>query len=382
MYSSLAWRVIQNVSNCVTEPFSNLTCCFQTVGHHKYTLIPERNSKDEYQNIETQIEVWYNFSTLLIGVDMAGKTVKIYLKDGLPTSLLIAEIFNWTGKVYVVPRSQIVKLADRREVKQTGIYLLVGQDLNEVTRERIYIGESENVWLRLKQHNDAADKDFWEKTIIIISKDENLTKAHVRFLESQLINLAQKARRAVVMNGTNPPAPSLPESDIDDMEYFLEQVRMLLPVLGFSFLQTLPSSEELRNTSPKALFSETSPLFWLKMSNNAFAEAREINGEFVVLKGSHAQKKAATSLLQARKILRDQLQQEGKLRIDVQENFLVFTEDVPFNSPSSAASVVTGAQTNGRTTWKVKDSTQTYKDWQEKELENVSQESASESTLD
>lgn len=74
---------------------------------------------------------------------MAGKTVKIYLKDGLPTSLLIAEIFNWIGKVYVVPRSQLVKLADRREVKQTGIYLLVGQDLDEVARERVYIGESE-----------------------------------------------------------------------------------------------------------------------------------------------------------------------------------------------------------------------------------------------
>ncbi|MGH2493844.1 MAG: GIY-YIG nuclease family protein [Ktedonobacteraceae bacterium] len=303
---------------------------------------------------------------------MAGKTIKIYLKDGLPTSLLIAEIFGWAGKVYVVPRSQLVKLADRREIKQTGIYLLVGQDLNEATKERVYIGESENVWLRLKQHNDAVDKDFWNKTIIIIGKDENLTKAHVRYLESQLIKLAQKAHRAVVVNRTYPPAPPLPESDIDDMEYFLEQVRMLLPVLGFSFLQTLPSSEKLRNTSPNALVSEASPLFWLKMSNNASAEAREINGEFIVLKGSHAQKKATSALLQVRKILRDQLQQDGRLRLDAQENFWVFTEDVPFNSPSSAASVVTGTQTNGRTTWKVKGSTQTYKDWQEKEIEGAS----------
>lgn len=129
---------------------------------------------------------------------MAGKTVKIYLKEGSSNSLLIAEIINWTGIVFVVPRSQLVKLADRDEIKQAGIYLLVGQDLDEINRERIYIGESENVWVRLKQHNDVPEKDFWDKTIIIISKDKNLTKAHGRYLESKMIDLAQKAHRAVI----------------------------------------------------------------------------------------------------------------------------------------------------------------------------------------
>lgn len=313
---------------------------------------------------------------------MAGKTVKIYLKDGSPTSLLIAEIFNWIGKVFVVPRSQLVKLADRAEIKQTGIYLLVGQDLDEINRERVYIGESENVWVRLKQHNDVPEKDFWDKTIIIISKDENLTKAHVRYLESRLINLAQKARRAVVENGANPPAPSLPESDVDDMEYFLEQVRMLLPVLGFSFLQTLPSSEVLRNISQKASVHESSPLFSLTLAHQVYAEAREINGEFIVLKGSRAKSTEAPSLSQTRKIIRNQLKQDGKLQAGMQENFLVFTEDVPFTSPSLAASIVNGVEVNGRTAWKVKGSTKTYKDWQEEEIEDVSHLPSSEITVE
>jgi hypothetical protein len=325
-----------------------------------------------------------------MGLDMPGKTIKIYLKDGSPTSLLIAEIFNWTGKVFVIPRSQLVKLADREEVKHTGIYVLVGQDLDEINRERVYIGESENVWLRLKQHNDVSDKDFWDKTIIFINKDENLTKAHVRYLESRLIYLAQKARRAGLENGTSPPASPLPESDIDDMEYFLEQIQMLLPVLGFSFLQTLPSSESLRKESPEhfreespeAVVTEFSPLFRLTLSPHIYAEAREINGEFIVLKGSHAKSKEAPSLSQARKILRTQLIQDGKLRAGVQGNFLVFEEDVPFTSPSLAASIVNGVEVNGRIAWKVKGSTKTYRDWQEEEIEDVNHLPSTEITVE
>lgn len=106
---------------------------------------------------------------------------------------------------------------------------------------------------------------------------------------------------------------------------------MLLPVLGFSFLQILPSSEALRDISQKALGTRSSPLFQLTLSNRIYAEAREINGEFVVLKGSHAKKKASSALKQARKVLRDQLQQEGRLQVDEHEDLLVFAEDVPFS---------------------------------------------------
>ena len=148
---------------------------------------------------------------------MAGKTVRIYLKEGTPNSLLIAEIINWTGNVLVLSRSQLFKIADRPEVKQTGVYILVGQDLDEITRERVYIGEGDNVWKRLKdhdndpkQHNSNPDDDFWDRTIIIISKDKNLTKAHGRYLESRLIELAQQAGRATLANDNKPPRPRIP----------------------------------------------------------------------------------------------------------------------------------------------------------------------------
>jgi len=130
---------------------------------------------------------------------MNGRTIRIYLADGTPGGILTSEIINWTGKVIVAPRSELAELKKRAEVSRTGVYFLAGQDLIEANKERVYIGESDNVWERLSQHNQDDKKEFWTRTVVVISKDENLTKAHVRYLESRLIILEAvlKPRRAV-----------------------------------------------------------------------------------------------------------------------------------------------------------------------------------------
>lgn len=303
---------------------------------------------------------------------MSGKTVKIYLKEGTPNSLLIVEIFNWTGKVLVIPRSQLFQLKDRSEVKQTGVYVLVGQDLDEPLKEHVYIGESDNVWERLNKHDNdsSSSKDFWTRTIIVVSKDENITKAHARYLESKLIDLSYRAGRANLTNGTKPPETPLPESDKDDMDYFLEQVQMLLPVLGFSFAQSIPSSESLKDTS-RSIMPNSSPLFSLNLSGGGFAQAREVDGEFIVLKDSQAKKDASPSLQQNYVSRRRQLYQEHKLFDSEDKNFLIFSDNVAFPSPSTAASVVMGSSQNGHLVWKIQGSgnKQTYKDWKKTQLD-------------
>lgn len=110
------------------------------------------------------------------------------------------------------------------------------------------------------------------------------------------------------------------------------------------------------------------------------ATAQEIDGNFVVFKNSTARKHGVESweTYPAYRILRDQLVNDGKLRDSEQEGFYVFAEDVPFNSPSAAATVVYGGNQNGRTAWKVKGTNQTYANWQDEKLANVAsrQESA------
>ena len=141
-----------------------------------------------------------------------GKTIRLYLIDGSPTGPMVAEIINWTGQVVLVPRAQLHELAKREELQRTGVYCLVGPDA-EQSRDRVYIGEADDVFTRLKTHDRDEKQEFWTRAVTITSKDQNLTKAHARFLESRLIELAKRANKAILTNGTSPGPNSLPESD-------------------------------------------------------------------------------------------------------------------------------------------------------------------------
>jgi hypothetical protein len=293
---------------------------------------------------------------------MSGRTIRIYLVDGVPTGILIAEIINWTGKVIVCPRSQLDQLAGRPEARRTGVYLLIGADPESPARDRVYAGEGDNVFNRLRKHNTDPDKDFWTQTVLVISKDENLTKAHVRYLESRLITLTKLANRAALQNDTAPEPALLPEPDEADMEFFLGQVQMVLPVLGFAFTQQSPTAQPQPGSAVSPLF-EMGPV-------GTSATAQEVDGQFLVLKNSTARKQGVESWTSYRG-LRDQLVAEGKLANSGQDGFLVFTEDVPFASPSAAAAVVFAGNQNGRKAWRVKDTNQTYQEWKEERLEEA-----------
>ena len=108
---------------------------------------------------------------------MTGKTIRIFLAGGEPTGILLAEISNWTGKVLVAPRSQLDQLSKREEVRRTGVYLLVGPDPDDPSRAPASTGEGDNVLKRLLRRSWDEAEDFWERTVVIVSKDEDLTSS-------------------------------------------------------------------------------------------------------------------------------------------------------------------------------------------------------------
>src|SRR5260370_10591274 len=165
------------------------------------------------------------------------RTIRIFLAEGTTSGILTAEIMSWTGKIIAAPRSRLPALIERDEVGKTGVYFLVGVDPSQTSNTMVYVGEADSVKKRLVSHNQDESKDFFSRVCVGVSKDENLTKTHVRHLESRLISAIKMVGKATVVNGTDPGFDLLPESDRADMDLFFEQIRMILPVLGFDFME-------------------------------------------------------------------------------------------------------------------------------------------------
>lgn len=298
-----------------------------------------------------------------------GRSLRLFLVDGTPHGLLTAEIMNWTGHVLTGPRGKLSELVQRPECGRTGIYFLIGPDEENSLRPQVYIGESDDVGKRLKQHNrteEQGGKDFWEKVCLVTSKDQNLAKAHVKYLESLLIQQAQALGRCTLTNGTNHEYINLPEADQADMAFFLEQIRTVLPVLGFEFLRdaSRPRSRDTVTDSEADAGSDTSPIFRMEVPKYGItARGQEAEGEFFVLEGSKARAEWSQAS-QSYKRLYEQLREEGVL-VDDGAGLLTFARDYAFSSPSAAAAIVVGRAANGRTAWKAEDSGQTYAEWQE-----------------
>jgi len=270
---------------------------------------------------------------------MASATIKIFLVHGDPKRLRTAELSNWTGKAVAGPRSEFEGVVEREESGNSGVYFLTGND-PESGKPAVYIGEAENIRDRVKVH---LEKDFWNQIVYFTSKDENLTKAHVRYLEGKLIDLARHAARALVINGQSSGA-KLPESDREDMEVFLEKINQLLPVLGVELL--VPATGEVKTeTEKELLYCE---IKGLKATGHLTP-----NG-FLVLKGSPAvlNERASAQKYPWPLNMRQRLKEEGVLSVDT--DHLTFTRDEEFSSPSAAAAVIHGGHANGLIAWKNK----------------------------
>ena len=266
-------------------------------------------------------------------------TIKLFLPFGDGKRLRTAEISNWTGKAIAAPRSDLDHLLSRNELHSPGIYYLFGIDPLNGSR-MAYIGEAEDVSERLKQHKS---KEFWNSAITFVSKDENLTKAHIKYLEGRSINIAKEIGRYNLENSQSSGAV-LPESDQSDMEVFLERISQLLPVLGSELLSPIVAS----GTSKKK------PTFFCKMKGASATGDVTPNG-FVVYKGSTAVVEERASALKNGPWtikLRDKLKEEGTLV--EQDNFLLFIKDTEFSSPSAAAAVIHGGNAAGPLAWKDK----------------------------
>lgn len=262
-------------------------------------------------------------------------SIRLFLADGTPDGFRMVEKSNWTGLGLVSSRSGYPTARKREAWAKPGVYILNGPPTGKGLRDRVYIGEGDDVRSRVDAH--LKSKEFWTGVVAFTSKDESLNKAHVRYLEARLLQIAALADRADLDNQTAPTSPPLSEADRADADGFLREMLPILPLLGvsaFEAVETPASAAELLRLKGK----------------DADATGADTSEGFVIFADSLARGDAVPSTHTYLIGLRQTLLSDGVLQ--PHGNHLRFVKPWIFNSPSTAAGVVLGRSANGRVEWR------------------------------
>lgn len=266
------------------------------------------------------------------------KTIQMYIFNGNPNGMIMCELSNWNGRIYKVSRNELPAFSKRVDAENTGLYFLFGK--NDEFNDTVYIGEAERMMSRIKQH--LKDSNYWHDCVAVISKDNLLNKAHVKYLENKFYLLAQQSNRSIIINNSIPTCSSISEYDEAMLEEFISNTKLLVNTLGYKVFESIEESVVKDNTEEL--------IFYINAARGAHAKGVIVTDGFAVLQGSQIAETAMPSLSGSLVSLREKLFNTGI--IDTNN---VFTKDYVFSSPSTAASIVTGRSSNGKTEWKTKD---------------------------
>lgn len=273
-----------------------------------------------------------------------GRSIRIFLADGSPTGLRHVEIANWTGQALACPRSRFSELFRWEESKRPGVYFLF--ESSSAENNLAYIGESEDVFKRLADHD--RKKDFWNEVIIFTSKDENLTKGHIKYLESRLVEVSKSADRYQLENGNTPTRSSLPRADTAAMEEFIDNIRLILGSLSHKILEpvsiNMPASSPVSNEDALVNY-----IFQFKV-HKIVASGKLTDDGFLLLAGSQISKKSSESMPGKSKSIKEKMIQDGV--IEERADHYLLLKDKLISSSSYAASLVAGNSRSGPQSWK------------------------------
>jgi hypothetical protein len=277
-----------------------------------------------------------------------GKSLKIYLMDGIVNGRWICELSNWTGKAYKIPRTSYKKCLDRDELRSPSVYFLFGIS-DDTGKTCIYIGETEDAIQRLSEHIKDEKKDYWTEAIVFISKDDHLNKAHIKYLESRFYEIAKEIDRYEVMNSNPPTKSSISEAEKDEMEEFIENIQLVVYTLGYKVFEPLIPLVGSSSSENHLVDQDESQYFYIN-NNNLSAKGMLVSDGFIIRKDSDLFSNKINKSLGKNIIkLRELYCSDGTV---VNGRFM---KDTLFSSPSAASDFLHGYPTSGPRQWKNKE---------------------------
>jgi len=267
--------------------------------------------------------------------------ITILVTNGDPDGVRVVEKSNWTGRGVMFARADL-GAALEQGLDSPGVYLRLGDDPDEQYDRQIYVGQGDNIGKRLKQHQSDDGKDFWDTTLVFLSGNQSLNRAHVSYLEAELIRLANSANRARIANGNQPSIPHLPPTDHAVAAGFLDEMRAILPALGVDAFETPEATVQTGNGDT---------VRYLLNAREATGEGEERSDGFLIFAGAIARYEETPSMKSSgSNRLRNRLIVSGRL-VDEATHYRL-NEDTLFKTPSAAAMTLVGGHVNGRTEWR------------------------------
>lgn len=296
-------------------------------------------------------------------MEIRPKNINYYLMDGTPSGRIKCTLSNWTGVAYRIPRTELERCKERKDLAQSGVYFLFGT--SEDTGESIvYVGQAgirkngEGILNRIQEHKRNPDKDYWTEAVVFTTRDNSFGATEIGWLENRFCSLATSAKRFVVKNGNDPSLGNVTEEKESELEEFVDYAKIVMGVLGYKLFESIMTTASVNGS-----VSGAEPVILeLKQGSTEAYGCRTSEG-FVLLKGSKIKPNVAKSCPKPAKKLREQHS------FKISDTFILL-EDIPLKSPNQAASFVTGTSINALEAWKTSDG-RTLKELEICEADNV-----------
>ena len=279
-------------------------------------------------------------------VSRRGKSINLFLMDGIATGRVKCTLANWTGVAYKIPRTELDKCKEREDLKQSGVYFLFGVS-DDNGAEIVYIGQAgvrkngEGILYRLQEHKRDLDKDYWTEAVVFTTSNNSFGPTEISYLENRFFNMAKDAKRYTVKNSVDPTPGHVTEEKESELEEFVENAQIVMGTFGHRVFDSLEEKFVDKTNANENI--DTEPLLYLKTSK-VEAKSRRTNEGFVVYKGAivstNPTKSCPETVMNLRAKYNDRLNEQ------------VLIEDILFTSPSAASSFIRFANTNGLDEWK------------------------------
>lgn len=281
-----------------------------------------------------------------------GKSINLFLMDGVANGRIKCTLANWTGVAYKIPITELDKCKEREDLKWSGVYFLFGK-LDETEKGVVYIGQAgvrkngEGILNRLYEHKRNREKDYWNEAVVFTTSNNSFGPTEISYLENRFCNLALEINRYLVKNGNDPSPGHITEEKESELEEFIENAKLIMGTLGHKVFIPL-DEKSFDDSNGDAVGDEQTLYITRKKAGKVIVNAsgRQTTEGFVVLKNS------IISPNYSDKLAKSILDKRHKCKID-ENNVLL--EDIQFGSPSGASDFVTGQSTSGWREWKTAD---------------------------